>query len=295
MQRRYFLKLSAAGAASLLWSDDGARRGGLAPPASVRSDVRMRLQRPESFTAFDALGSSFEIQPLGGRIVERGPLGVALRQIGSFGVERGQLNHPIGLGFGPDNQMYVVDHGNHRIQVFDALGHYLREISGLRAPRGLAFDAAGNLWVADTLNHRVAVFDRDGTLLSQLGELGSSPGRFNAPASLAFAPNGELHVLDYGNRRVQVFDRLGALAGLYGDGRLGSGRSLALAADGSVYIADSHNGAIEVFGPDGSYQRPLTPWFPDGSSAVPVHLAFAPTGDLHIAAVRGTKQRRQLT
>jgi sugar lactone lactonase YvrE len=291
MQRRYFLKLSAAGAASLLWSDDG----GLAPPASVRSDMRMRLQRPESLSAFDSLGSRFEIQPLGGCIVERGPLGVALRQVGSFGVERGQLNHPIGLGVGPDNQMYVVDHGNHRIQVFDAEGHYLREIRGLRAPRDLAFDPAGNLWVADTLNHRVAVFDRDGRLLSQLGELGSASGRFNAPYSLAFAPNGELHVLDYGNRRVQVFDRLGALAGIYGDGRLASGRSLALAADGSVYIADSQNGAIEVFGPGGSYERPLRPWFPDGSSAIPVQLTFAPTGDLHIAAVRGPEQRRQLT
>lgn len=51
--------------------------------------------------------------------------------------------------------------------------------------RDVDVDDAGNLWVLDAGNHRVQVFDRDGDFIRSFGREGQGPGEFEAAAELA--------------------------------------------------------------------------------------------------------------
>jgi hypothetical protein len=318
MKRRYFLRLSAVGAASVLWGcedggrslqhgqpgpalqPDGADEGGgaafVAQPDPGAAAAALRTVYVEEHTAahtvFDLQGYGYEIETSAGRVVERGIFGVMLRQFGSFGTGPAQLNCPVAIAFGPDDHMYVADRGNSRVQVFDRDARHLRQIGShgsgaqeLSYPRALAFDAAGRLLVADTLNHRIQIFDRAGRAIGRFGELGSGPGQLNAPIGLALGPGELLHVLDAGNRRVQVFSLDGAPQYAYGVGHFALPRALAVASDGTSFVADVANAMVEVFAKDGSFEQRLSPTFEDGDRAAPIELVVAPDGDLHVTAI----------
>ena len=48
------------------------------------------------------------------------------------------------------------------------------------APYGIAVDSTGNIYVSESLNHRVQVFDSNGVFLRKFGSNGSGDGQFNA-------------------------------------------------------------------------------------------------------------------
>jgi DNA-binding beta-propeller fold protein YncE len=86
---------------------------------------------------------------------------------GSPGTGDGQFIFPSGLATNAAGRVvYVADSGNHRIQVFDAAGNFLRTFGGegsgdgqFIAPFGVATDAAGRVvYVVDTFNHRIQKF-----------------------------------------------------------------------------------------------------------------------------------------
>lgn len=81
------------------------------------------------------------------------------------------LYGPTYLIFDPDNNMYVADAINHRIQFFLAGQTNATTIAGVASlfgstsqllyiPYGIAFDSDFNLYVADTTNHRIQKFQR---------------------------------------------------------------------------------------------------------------------------------------
>ena len=70
----------------------------------------------------------------------------------------GYLDHPYGLGSDHDDNIYVADTYNHRIQVFNKDGNYIRTLGigirtsgneGFNFPVGLALDNVDYLYVAD--------------------------------------------------------------------------------------------------------------------------------------------------
>ena len=52
-------------------------------------------------------------------------------------------------------------------------------------PKGTSADRAGNVYVAETINHRVQVFDSNGRFLRKWGSEGSGDGQFNRPTGIA--------------------------------------------------------------------------------------------------------------
>ena len=46
-------------------------------------------------------------------------------------------------------------------------------------------DGAGNVYVAETINHRVQVFDSNGRFLRKWGSEGSGDGQCNRPTGIA--------------------------------------------------------------------------------------------------------------
>jgi len=86
--------------------------------------------------------------------------------LAQWAVPSGCCGNPVRLATSPDGSMvYVVEHSNHRIQVFTDTGGYLGEWGTVGTgpgqflnPIGIAVDGLGNVFVADTNNSRIQMF-----------------------------------------------------------------------------------------------------------------------------------------
>ncbi len=127
------------------------------------------------------------------------------RTIGRPGSDSGEFARPHDVEAAADGTIYVVDSGNHRVQV---LGPDMRhratfgQALGLNEPKYLHVDGA-RIWLADENNHRVLLLDRQGRLLGVLGtgRKGRGPDAFYKPeAVLARAEH--VWVIDTYNDRI---------------------------------------------------------------------------------------------
>lgn len=90
--------------------------------------------------------------------------GQQLYPIGSRGSEAGCFTWPRGIAVGPDNTIIVADSSNHRVQVFDANGKFLKEFGQYGNKEGefdclagVAVNRIGQFIIADRYNHRIQV------------------------------------------------------------------------------------------------------------------------------------------
>jgi DNA-binding beta-propeller fold protein YncE len=215
---------------------------------------------------------------------------------GVAGAEEGAFNLPVRMTADHQENLYVVDSGNHRIVVLDNSGNFQFHIGGygdgdgdLNSPNDLALDQAGNLYLCDALNHRIQIFDAMGKPVFRFGELGFEGNALNLPCSIAVAKDKSLHVVDAGNARVQIYDTKGSYLGSYGSPGAAQGQFIkpcAIETDeiGFSYVADSVQGTVQVFDADGKYESTITVEFPEGSLAVPMDLTWDPFGGLYIRA-----------
>jgi DNA-binding beta-propeller fold protein YncE len=150
------------------------------------------------------------------------------------------MSFPIGLTYDAgNNRLFVADHNNKRVTVFDVasitngenavnvLGQANFTSStqavtqaGMHSPYGLAYDASGNrLFVSEVDAHRVMVYDvasitNGENAINVLGQSGytffgnnTSWSGFSAPRGMAHdSTNNLLYVADYSNNRVMQFN-----------------------------------------------------------------------------------------
>lgn len=150
-----------------------------------------------------------------------------LMEWGSFGSEIGQFNLPHAMQVDRNDNVYVADRSNRRIQVFDTDGNFLRQII-LDVPYPPDYQppfAARNperqvretqpwamcisnttpqyLYVADNEPGRIYKISTDGTILGWLGKSGRRDGQFNWVHGLDCSQEDILYVADMNNWRVQ--------------------------------------------------------------------------------------------
>jgi len=73
------------------------------------------------------------------------------------------------------------------------------------SPLDMAVDAAGNIFILDSGNQRIQVFGPDGKYVRTVGRRGQGPGEFESLSSIGIDRQGNVHVLDSAQRRIQVF------------------------------------------------------------------------------------------
>jgi DNA-binding beta-propeller fold protein YncE len=153
------------------------------------------------------------------------------RRIGGLGQGSGRFNYPADVAVLGETA-YVVETGNHRVQVFDAAGDSLRTLGDglLNYPGGIA-TANGEIFVSDSRNARIVGFDPQGNVTRMIGS-----GALAAPRGLAVMPDGTLLVADPGLRQVVMLAPDGRLLERIGEWVL----PYDVATDGQqVYVIDA--------------------------------------------------------
>lgn len=245
----------------------------------VRRDVAQQLwdYGPEVLTAGQTLPED--------AYLERWRQRAAATTWGAQGSAPGLFNAPKGLAVDVAGNVYVADSQNHRIQVFDANGLFLREWGGqgsdvgrFSEPWGVAVSPEGEVAVADTWNHRIQIFDTEGNWLRSWGAFGEADARgagtlLYGPRDVVYDAEGNLYVSDTGNKRVIKYDGEGTVLAIVGGlgaepGQMQEPVGLALDAEGRLYVADTWNRRIQVFDADLAFERewPVVAW--DGMSVV---------------------------
>ncbi|XP_033118988.1 E3 ubiquitin-protein ligase TRIM71-like [Anneissia japonica] len=99
--------------------------------------------------------------------------GRLLGKIGSEGSEVGQMNEPYDVTLNNEGCVIVADFRNHRIQMFDANGKFMRILIGyskkdgkVLGPCGVIIDMDENIIVSS--NHKLQLFDKNGVFTKRI-------------------------------------------------------------------------------------------------------------------------------
>jgi len=140
-----------------------------------------------------------------------------LRTIGTAGkkhtqTEAGQFSVPTNVALDADNNLYVTDMFNSRVEVFDADGNFIRTWgkAGDRPgyfskPKGIAIDSDGHVWIADSVQDILQCYTQDGRLLMWMGGHGLFPGQFRTVTGLYIDKNNRIFASEEYPGRVQMF------------------------------------------------------------------------------------------
>lgn len=151
-----------------------------------------------------------------GKITEVGQAPGPARRSGM--ARNGELARPADVAFAEDGRLFVADTSNHRVQVFDLEGGFLRGWGGFGSHVGLFSAPTGidlhgeRLHVVDRDNHRIQVFGLDGAALEGFGIHALRPhegeGALHDPTSIAVHPSGNrIAIAEPREDRVQLFGR----------------------------------------------------------------------------------------
>ncbi len=176
------------------------------------------------------------------------------------------FGHVIGCAVDADDNVYVLNRGEHSMVIFDREGNLMSSWE-IQLPTSHGLHIEGDVaYVADYHRHTVQNFTLNGELLETWGTEdvpGEDGEPFNRPTDIDVAPTGEIYVSDgYANARVHKYSAYGEL--LLSWGEKGTGPSqfdishdVTIASDGRVFICDRQNHRIQIFTADGEY---ITEW-----------------------------------
>ena len=140
-------------------------------------------------------------------------------------------------------------------------------------PWEVAVNSKDEIAVTDFWNHRVQIFNSDGNYLRSFGRQGNKSGEFSYPKGITFHKNGNIFVADNGNHRIQIFSGEGEFVGMFGgkgslDSQLHYPCGLSVDSDGNIIVADSGHKLIKIFSPDGKFLMKIGG---QGSFTYPMH------------------------
>ena len=134
-------------------------------------------------------------------------------------------------------------------------GRLGRQPGNFNFPNGIRMSKDQDIFVCDSNNHRIQVFSTDLTLRRVIGNMGYGKREFSQPYDLAFDEEGNLYVVENGNHRIQVLSPQGEHIRFIGrDGRVTLHDPVSAAILGDyIYITNRGNNCISVYKLTGEY------------------------------------------
>ena len=180
---------------------------------------------------------------------------------GEKGSCEGLLSNPLGVAVTAKDEILVADNQNHRVQVFDSNGTFLRsfghkgENSGeFKNPTGIAIDKDRNILVSECYNHRVQILSWEGRHLGSFGGKGSLDSQLSYPWGLSLDSTGNVIVADTGNKLIKIFTPDGRFVmKIGGQGSLSCPVHCVQCGEYFI-VSDSNEHCIKVFNREGNFQ-----------------------------------------
>ncbi|MCK4709351.1 MAG: hypothetical protein KAU21_12095 [Gammaproteobacteria bacterium] len=118
--------------------------------------------------------------------------GDELYTIGKAGSDKEQFFYPTNLALGINNNLFVSETGNFRVQELTQDGKFVKSygkvgtgVGNFARPKGVAIDREGRMHVVDAAFENVQVFNKDGKILMFYGEPGAERHTINLPTDIS--------------------------------------------------------------------------------------------------------------
>jgi len=201
---------------------------------------------------------------------------------------------------------------SHDYELVDVWGGSGTDDGQFLQPFGIAIDGNNNLFISDPLNHRIQKFTPEGEFLGTWGTYGHEEGQFRAPQGIDVDGDGAVYVADFLNDRIQKFTPEGEFLDAWSTRMDGlwlysTPRALAVDKEGFVYVhhasltpPDLYYTCIQKFTADGMFldQWPFI-WLDALEMATdPENNLFVPAtvmGPVHIFSAGGNLVNRMQT
>ena len=166
------------------------------------------FNRPTNMAVSPANGDVYVTDGYGNARVHRySPEGHHILSWGEAGVAPGQFQVPHNVVVDRDENIFVTDRENNRLQVFDKNGKLQDVWHNIYRPQALCMDREGTIYIGEMLNHpeladhpglghRLNVYTHTGQHLARLGDsaIGDEATQFIAPHGFAVDSEGNLYV-----------------------------------------------------------------------------------------------------
>ena len=253
-----------------LLSKPVAEIAGLDRPGSLRCsrDKVLAVEIEKGIIEIDSLQSVTELKKLPGaleltqdldrnlyvtkcdnQLIKLNSAGTAIKIVGKLSKGNAEFNFPNGLRVSNNNELYVCDSYNNRVQVFDLNLNFKRSFGKKGTGKGqfdfpadVNFDSTGNIYVTDIENHRIQVFipHRERHIHTIQGDA------VFRPVSL-FTYGNHMYVTDTGHHEVRVIDTESReFISKFGNEYLYRPEGITIDRDGFVYVT-SHRSKIVIF------------------------------------------------
>ena len=205
-----------------------------------------------SFTGYGYLLACFDNQ-----LVKMDTNGKALAYFGNP-KKKDELNNPGGIALGSGGLIFLVDRGNHRVQILQS---DLVSLSSFSTPfdhsrlEQIALNSAGNLYVTDSRNANVQVYSDSGKFLFEFGTQSQKKqyrrGDLCSPHAIAIDKEDYVYVGDE-NGIVSIFDKEGAFVRSFGGagdqaGQFGDIQAMHFDHQGNLYVCEWKTNRVQVF------------------------------------------------
>ena len=170
-----------------------------------------------------------------------------------------QLDYPLGVAL--DHQtgnIYVVDHRNHCVKVFDSNARYIFEFGEegeMFYPKRLFISE--NMVIVSLYTDCIKLYQLDGKFITKFGEEGSGRLGFDTPWGLARdTSNGDIYICDFGNNRIQIISKQYEYKSEFGTTTLFQPLHIILHKD-SVFVLDMSSPCLHIFSRDLTLQESI--------------------------------------
>ena len=177
----------------------------------------------------------------------------------------GQLNNAYGVTVDKDDNIYVTEYSNHRVNKFSSNGEFVAAVGSQGSsnlqfsnPRGICYNRRdNNLHVVDQNNYRIQVLSTELKFVRCFGTYGNGNGQLQNPFHASFDSANNLYVTDYSNNRVQVFTAEGQFLRTFSQKangqKLNSPLAIAIDSSDTVYVSENGPHHVSVFTSQGAY------------------------------------------